>query len=369
MHEAIREALQYLEDEDLVNFDDFDEDQDGYIDAITVLHSGYAAEWGGRDCHGTAREDRIWSHKWKLWSDSSGKYKGPWQSRSGVKVWDYHISPALWGTCGDEIGRVGVIAHETGHFLGIPDLYDTDGGGRGLGGYDMMASSWGFDGSQLYPGHMSCYSKLQMGWIQPFVPSYGVNTIVNLEDPSDEPQCYKIEHGFRGGEYLLIECRQKKGIDQLLPRAGLAIYHIDNEAGLSTEGYPGQSGWPQNGKHYKVALLQADGLYNLEKGENRGGVRDFFHADDVDQLLPSTGDPKDGPFPNTDSYQRGQLEKTHVEITDVSVSGDVMTFRYSDEDAPPPPPPTLSPTTMNPSAVPTPLHSEVTSNQPTSSPM
>ena len=159
----MREALDYLDDNNIIRFKDFDVDNDGKIDSITFLHSGWGAEWSGDDCKGRARQDRIWSHKWSLWGDSSGDYVGPWVSSDKVSVFEYHISPALWSTCGSEIGRVGVIAHETGHFLGIKDLYDTNGGGRGLGSYCMMGSSWGFDNSQWYPSHMSAWVKMKLG--------------------------------------------------------------------------------------------------------------------------------------------------------------------------------------------------------------
>jgi M6 family metalloprotease-like protein len=76
-------------------------------------------------------ENRIWSHQWNI----------DWRSsRSGVRVTKYHVSPALWGTSGNSIGRVGVIAHETGHFLGLEDHYDIDYTGNGLGFFCLMAS-------------------------------------------------------------------------------------------------------------------------------------------------------------------------------------------------------------------------------------
>jgi hypothetical protein len=45
LHEAIREALDYLDNNNMIDFTEFDMDDNGKIDSITVLHSGYAAEW------------------------------------------------------------------------------------------------------------------------------------------------------------------------------------------------------------------------------------------------------------------------------------------------------------------------------------
>ncbi len=154
--EALEDALNQVDNG--LDFNQFDEDNDGYIDAITFLHSGYGAEWGGTDAEGTHYTNRIWSHKWSI--------QPAWTSQEGIKVGSYHISPSLWGTSGSQIGRIGVIAHETGHYLGLPDLYDTDSSpGNGIGSYGLMANSWGFDGSQLYPPHMCPWSKIQLGWV------------------------------------------------------------------------------------------------------------------------------------------------------------------------------------------------------------
>ena len=107
--DALREALTAVDQ--TVDFTQFDQDGDGWIDAIAFLHSGYAAEWGGTDSSGTHYSNRIWSHRWSVIPS--------WTSAEGVKVSAYHISPALWGTSGSNIGRIGVIAHETGHFFGL----------------------------------------------------------------------------------------------------------------------------------------------------------------------------------------------------------------------------------------------------------
>ena len=210
-----------------------------------------------------------------------------------------------------------------------------------------MANSWGFDNSQYYPGFPSAYVRMKLGWTVPMTPVAGTNIIANAELASPNngtPQIYKIgqEFGFKEGEYLLIENRQLYGLDSILPQSGLAIYHVDENAGLDEEGYPGQDGWPRNGLHYRVALLQADGLYHLEKGTNKGGRGDFFRGDKVNQLLPSDN-ALTGPFPNTDAYQDRLVFQTGVLIYDISLSGDIMTFGFSHPTAPAPGLPSRTP--------------------------
>ena len=337
IHDALRYALSYIDDltgDDEVDFDFFDENQDGYIDSITFIHSGYAAERGGTDVYGRYYEERIWSHKWNLYNETFQSKKG-----SNVRVDNYHISSGLWGLRGSEIGRIGVIAHEMAHFLGLPDLYDYDSSSYGVGDYGLMANSWGSNGQQRHPPYMSPWTKMVLGWIEPLEPTSGVNIIeASAEQDPSNPQYYIIKEGFPEGEFLMIENRQPLGYDVLLPQGGLAIWHIDYGSsgvynmidvflGQSREGHPDQEGWPENGNHYAVALIQADGYYDLENKFNGGDYADLFHADNVNELIPCR-QKNDCQYPNTDSYQGGNIARSNVHITNISASGNIMTFDY-----------------------------------------
>ena len=310
--QALREALNTLDS--VIDFNDYDLDNDGRIDSIAFIHSGYGAEWGGTDAFGASQANRIWSHRWAI--------QPQWNSNDGVSVFDYHISPGVWNTSGSEIGRIGVIAHETGHFFGLPDLYDTDSGGSGIGSWGLMANSWDFNGTQLCPPHFSPWSKVDLGWSSPTVITDPGQYAINQAESNAE--IYRINAGFTSGEYLLIENRQNAGFDCTIPQGGIAIWHIDDTTGFNTEGYPGQSGWPGNGNHYRVALLQADGNYELERGTDRGDSTDIHHAAGVDAIGPGPGN-----HPNTDTYKNGTITQTGITISDISASGASMTFCYN----------------------------------------
>jgi M6 family metalloprotease-like protein len=304
----IKDALNALEATGF-DFTLFDTDNDDTIDAIGFLHSGYDATNQDGDFL-----NRIWSHR--------GDLPKTWTSKSGKKVFQYHVTPSLWGSSGNEIGRIGVIVHETAHFFGLKDVYDTDGSGSGLGNYCLMGGgSNGFDGTQYYPSHLSAWSKIQAGWVEPTIITHSGK--YKAHRACTHPNVFKISKNFPSGEYLLIENRQKCKYDVHIPGPGLAIYHIDESAAY-TEGFPGQTGWPQNGNHYRVALLQADGLYDLEKGKNSGDETDLFGAT-VKSIGPS-GTSAGTAYPNTNAYKGGNIRDTCITIKNIGDPSKTMTF-------------------------------------------
>ncbi|HEU4938905.1 MAG TPA: immune inhibitor A domain-containing protein [Vicinamibacterales bacterium] len=136
---------------------------DGYIDHLALVHAGEGEEAGG----GAQGGDAIWSHRWYANFDDDtgpagchlGGYKLP-----GTNLWvgDYTIEP--------ENGGVGVFAHEFGHDLGLPDLYDTAGPtDNGTGFWTIMSSgSWASDSPDSIgdkPVHMGAWEKLALGWL------------------------------------------------------------------------------------------------------------------------------------------------------------------------------------------------------------
>jgi len=326
-HEALKHALDDLEATNFP-FDDFDVDSDHKIDSISFLTSGYGAEWGADDVSGATVDNRIWSHKWSI--------SGGWvSSRTGVRVKEYFVSTSLWSTSGKDIARVGAIAHEIGHYLDLPDLYDTDDSpGKGLGYFCMMGNAWGFDGSQLHPPEFSAWTKLQLGWTASKTPVVGVENRVSRSgrNPTQvaSDKVYKIGDGvfgFPAGEYLLIEYL---AIDS--SEGGIAIYHVDEQSGYNTEGYPDQIDggirWPYNGNHYKIALMPADREFGLERGTDSGDPSDLYTFGR--SLSPGEG--ATGPFPNTDSYQNGIVKRTGVRVCVTSRGGfrSHMAFLFAD---------------------------------------
>jgi len=114
---TVRFALDYVEQDELVDFRGLDNNSDQHADLLGLVRSGFGAEIGGVDQDATAQSNRIWSQQWAIPN---------WTSpRSGVQLNDYEFSTGLRGTSDSVPCRIGLLAHETAHFFRrLPDLYD-----------------------------------------------------------------------------------------------------------------------------------------------------------------------------------------------------------------------------------------------------
>lgn len=304
------------------NFTPYDQDGDCYVDVVNLVHQGSGEEAGGPSTD-------IWSHSWSLngalyWGQSHyGQYTTNDDCISNpsikVKIDEYVIQPEiLWGG----IQTMGVFAHEYGHALGLPDLYDTDYSSAGVGYWSLMAGgSWNYvTKAGDRPAHMDAWSKYKLGWVSPALVS---GTLINepINQASTAADVYQFLNGSptSGGEYFLVENRQRAGFDQGLPGNGLLVWHIDESKNSNnSECYPGGPSCTTN--HYKVALVQADNLWELEKGLNSGNTGDPYPG--------STGKTSftDSSSPNSKLYNNNS---SNVSVTGISASGSTMTATMS----------------------------------------
>ncbi len=318
--EGVRYALNYVDHNELVDFWDFDRNGDGYVDLFSVLHSGFGAEFGSSDVDGIPHAERIWLHQYRI----------PfWTSRkSHIRVSDYSMSAGLRGLSGAAPCRIGLLAHEVAHLGGLPDFYDPSNQGTGIGSWGLLGLSEGFKKDGHTPSHFSPCAKIKLKWLKP--KELTASGYYRLQPTETKEDVYKIQQGFPENEYLLIENRQPVGFDRHLPggKGGLAIWHIDeNKASNREPGHPDVPGWPENGVHYKVALVQADGRFDLERGKSYGDEEDLFRADGVNRV--SSLEPHGLRPYRIDPQVRRVLHR----ISEISESGELMTFRYVVEQA------------------------------------
>ncbi|MBU0983173.1 MAG: M6 family metalloprotease domain-containing protein [candidate division Zixibacteria bacterium] len=277
----------------VVDFSLYDNDLDGFVDILLVVHAGSGAELTGDSTD-------FWSHKWGI----------PARLRDGVYIQNFTVQPEYWYSAGDM--TIGVYCHELCHGFGLPDLYDTDNSSNGIGKWGIMASgSWnGSLGDS--PAHPSAWSRIQMGFAS------SINVTSNLANHAIAPvneggQIFRMwTSGAASSEYYLVENRQKTGYDSALPGEGMFIWHIDDaKAGNSQEWYPGQPA----SSHYLVAMEQADGAYQLEHKASYGGANDPY---------PGTGNVTSfngTTLPSSNTYAGGP---TLVAVENIAESGDTV---------------------------------------------
>ncbi len=273
-------------------------DDDGEVDAVAVVFAGEGADSGG--------ESGLWPHAGALPAAMEVTTNDPAAGGGFIKVSRYFIAAERnKRAVGAARNEIGVFAHEFGHVLGLPDLYDRDGEGEeeseGSGNWDLMAGgSWGSDGRHPdKPAHLSAWGKYEMGWLNPVIPT--APGALTLRDAETYPEAYLFwEDGFAGTRYFLVENRQRKGSDKYLPGSGMLIYHVDE---LQRHGAGNVNGGLVNNDefHKFVDIEEADALADLDNGVNRGDAGDPFPGSSGNRAFSDATNPSARDYTSTNT--------------------------------------------------------------------
>lgn len=206
LHEAVREAVKMSTG--AVDFSLFDNDSDGYVDNIHIITAGHSESEGGSP-------DNIWPQH-----DNLSK-RGGTISAGKKTVNSYTVST--------EYSNTGIMCHEIGHFLGLSDLYDTDGEGSGglspgLRGTSLMDNGC-FNNDGNTPPNISALDLDLMGC----KPTIAARKSYTLQPASRGGEFLKIESSDES-EYYLLECRVADNWDRFIGGSGLVAYHIDRSS-------------------------------------------------------------------------------------------------------------------------------------------
>ena len=214
----VKEACQLVDDS--VDFKQYDNNNDGYVDFVYVIYAGYGEADGGD-------ENTIWPHSyWLLDAGITCKLDG--------KYVDLYA-------CGNEMDSrtnyhtgIGTFCHEFSHVLGLPDLYETTGYGtyKTIGAWSILDyGPYNNDGNT--PPAYSAYEQFFMGWLMPRLIVDAEN--VELEELQESNSALLIsssdQHNLIGNDpkpttFYLLENRQQVGWDEYLPGHGLMLTKV-----------------------------------------------------------------------------------------------------------------------------------------------
>ena len=143
--ELFYETLAGIDDQ--VDFSQCDANDDGYIDGIFLQFAGHRTGWG-----------TTWWPSMRTIDTPPADYEGPTTFDGKTPCGSVVVDGAEEGS--KPYDFIGTLCHETGHVLGLPDLYSyRSSDDKGLCGLRVT--------SLMYDSHsdVDAYSKWMLGWI------------------------------------------------------------------------------------------------------------------------------------------------------------------------------------------------------------
>ena len=258
----IQDACKLADTECNVDFSQYDNDGDGYVDFVFVIYAGYGEADGGD-------ANTIWPHAWNLYS-AAGK-----RCELDGKVVDLYA-------CGNELDffskihtGIGTFCHEFSHVLGLPDLYVTNNAGHTtLNEWDIM--DYGpYNNEGNTPPSFSAYERFFMGWLQPRLITEAENITLDELNASntallitESDSANLIGNDPNPTTFYMIENRQQEGWDEHLPGHGMMLTKIQYN----------YNRWFQNIVNNSNSKMGVDLIEAKSNSDNQGKASDLFPA-------------------------------------------------------------------------------------------
>lgn len=324
--EMIVDAVRAVDDK--VDFSQYDNDGDGFVDQVFVIYAGTNESAGGE-------ANTIWPHKYNLSLDPVTDYKP--LSLDGILVDDYACTSELTWYGYDETGTqllfglsgIGTLCHEFSHCLGLPDVYDVAYENYGMNTWDIMdAGEWnGINAPGMTPAAYTAYERMYCGWRQP-TELRGDTVVRGVKPISQGGETFIVRNQAHPDEYYLIENRQMTGWDQALEGRGLVVSHVDFDAQVweYNEVNCTKADRVQTGNdHQRLHIIAADNSFGTYKEDPVTGAEYYDYEDVMGDAYPyrqldsltNTSTPRANLYnSNTDGRKLMNAAITHIRQND-----------------------------------------------------
>ena len=317
---------------DSVNFADYDQNGDGYVDLIYVIYAGYGANTGGNS------ESCIWPKSGG--TSFSGTYDGKSIYRYGVNCELIGNPTAFSEPPYKRINSIGIFCHEFSHCLGLPDFYPAHNTNAQTDNQGMEYWSLMDNGEYLrngyYPPAYTAWEREAMGW-------FTIDTLQSSADIEMIPidaggKAYRImnDNDASGKEYFILENIQYYQWNGGHFGKGLVVNHVSydsNAFSLTSNSVNDVVGKP------KMTIVPADGIlgssYKIGKTASWATAADG-KATQADYNSQHAGDPFPGTtnatelndtlnFTNFKVYKGTKINKA---LANIQENSGVISFKY-----------------------------------------
>ena len=191
----------------IVNFADYDANNDGMVDLVYVIYAGHSANVTGN------KITDIWPKSGTV--NISNTFDGKSIRRFGVS----NELAGLENKAKDKetINGIGLFCHEFSHTLGLPDIYAyhtdaEDQDDQGMEYWDLMDGGPSVNNGMIPPSYLA-WEREVMGWME--IDELKENCeINNLKSIDKDGKAYKIVNPNNSNEYIVLQSMQKGAWNQ-----------------------------------------------------------------------------------------------------------------------------------------------------------